>query len=203
MYSYDYGYGTFEISGRFYRFKSGPHLTRGDDWHTAYVDMIYRFLEGPSTQDRPAELPAYPLRFDNSGDWTDLLVEMGAYWEGALHFLYRSIGTSDPLEKIRQIEDLCSDHNDNCSGREKLFLKIWNSHGQLKWLKAFLIGWNNPSKVDCFEYSSEKLYQAGIKDQNQDILWLSSFVSQHGEEGRKYPNPFFGGGNPLHLTIIS
>ena len=197
--------GTFEIAGRFYCFKSAPHLTAGFDWHDAYIDIIDRFLYESTTRTRPAELPAYPLRFDNPEDGMDLLFEMGAYWEGALYFLYRIVSTREPLEKICQIEESCRVGHDNCSERERLFLTIWNSHGQLKWLKAFLIRRSNGFEIGSEGYtiSSEKLHEAGVKHQNKDLLWLSSFVYQHEDEGVKYPNPYFGGGNSLHLTLIS
>lgn len=200
-----------EINGRFFFFKSAPHLTAGADWHSAYIDIVDRFLNAPSTLERPTELPAYPLAFDTPGREIALefdmepVFEMGSYWEGALYFLCRVIDARDPLDGIRHIE--YSYRAGSANYLEKLFMAIWNSHGQLKWLKAFFIR-NNVCNEGLlgrggdYTLSSEKLYEAGVKHQNKELLWLSSFVCQHEEEGGKYPNPYFGGGNSLHLGLI-
>jgi hypothetical protein len=34
------------------------------------------------------------------------------------------------------------------------------------------------------------------------LTWLAEFVRQHQGEGDSYPNPYFGGTNPLHLGYI-
>lgn len=201
----------FKIAGRFFFFKPAPHFTIDMDcWHNAYIDIIDRFLNAPSSSARPTELPAYPLRFDKPEGHMDLVFEMGSYWEGAMYFLCHIIGARTPLEGIRQVEN---SHRRGCeTSFEKIFVAIWNSHGQLKWLKAFLIRFNMRVLSDKEDYtilngeddtvSSEKLHEAGVKYRDKELLWLSSFVSQHKDEGKKYPNPYFGGGNPLHLGLI-
>lgn len=199
---------TFEIDGRSFCFKSAPHLTDGDDWHDAYIKIIDRFLQESESQTRPTLLPAYPLRFDKPEDFMELLFEMGSYWEGALYFLCQVIGARKPIEALRQVENsykLC-----HANYLEKLFMAIWNSHGQLKWLKAFLVRMDAEekrlldfSKRNSLLSESELYREAGLKHQNSELLWLSAFVLQHEDEGNKYPNPYFGGGNSLHLGVIT
>lgn len=78
--------------------------------------------------------------------------------------------------------------------------------GQLKWLKAHLVRENAlllgllPMHAGS---SSEELARAAKSVNDPELKWLTSFVEQHAEEGEKYPNPYFGGTNPLHLGLVS
>jgi hypothetical protein len=187
-----------QIRNRSFYFESAPHLKNRDtDWHEAYIDIITRFLNDSKNDSQPVGIPAYPLICSLQCD--DLLVETASYWEGALYFLGREvIGSSDALHGIN--EAITSVAEGWSTFEEELFLKIWNSHGQLKWLKAHLIREEN-QKFLKNDTSSEEVRKAGEMHDNKDLIWLSSFIEQHIDEGCKYPNPYFGGYNPLHLHL--
>ncbi|MCC5850224.1 MAG: hypothetical protein JJU29_19235 [Verrucomicrobia bacterium] len=140
------------------------------------------------------ELPAYPLLSAFSCE--DLRFEMGSYWEGALYFICKILGESTPRAGLRAIE--FAQVNEWYSLEEFLFLEIWNSHGQLKWLKAHLV---REEKQDLLGYE-EDLRTVANRLADEDLIWLAHFVEQHKDEGTKFPNPYFGGTNPLHLGLI-
>ena len=184
----------FDLSGSRFVFRPAPHLTKDQDWHTAYIEIIHRILEGVKTQDAPIELPAYPLL--SALCCEDLLFEMGSYWEGALYFLKKIVDEPDSLSRLRFLE--YSVANGHGTLEEFLFLKIWNSHGQLKWLKAHLIREERQGIL----WGDEDLRTVTERLADEDLIWLADFVEQHKEEGEKYPNPYFGGTNPLHLGLV-
>lgn len=182
------------IFGREFRFRPAPHLTEGQEWHTAYIEIIHRILDEVKTRDAAVELPAYPLL--SALSCGELLFEMGGYWEGAVYYLSRFVGETAPLYGLRSVE--WSITNGYGTLEEFLFLEIWNSHGQLKWLKAHLLREEN-----------QRLLAGGVDIRavaqshgDEDLAWLADFVDQHEDEGGKYPNPYFGGQNPLHLGGI-
>jgi hypothetical protein len=190
---------TFNFEGRDFYFKAAPHLRADhDDWHTAYAEIITRFLDDLNTESRRVQLPAFPLlSLPSSGD---KLFEVGSYWEGALFFLCRVLGSSTPLNGLRSIESAIAQ---NCSSLEqRLFMEIWNSHGQLKWLKAHLIREEKQHLLPNPISSAAGIREAAAGHNDEELHWLSSFVEQHEDEGSKYPNPYFGGTNPLHLGLI-
>ena len=181
----------FDVSGRRFYFRPAPHLTEDQDWHTAYIEIIHRILEDVKTRDALIELPAYPLL--SALCCEDLLFEMGSYWEGALYSLSRIVDEPTSLSRLRFLE--YSVANGYGTLEEFLFLEIWNSHGQLKWLKAHLI---REEKQGLLE-GGQELRAFAERHGDEDLIWLAHFVEQHQEEGGKYPNPYFGGSNPLHL----
>lgn len=185
---------TFSITDSRFYFRSAPHLTEDQDWHTAYIKIIHRILEGVKTQDALIELPAYPLL--SALCCEDLLYEMGSYWEGALYFLKKIVDEPTSLSRLRFLE--FSVANGHGTLEERLFLKIWNSHGQLKWLKAHLIR----EEKQALLWGVDDLRTIADSLADEDLIWLANFVEQHEEEGEKYPNPYFGGTNPLHLGLV-
>ncbi|HMN22667.1 MAG TPA: hypothetical protein PKA16_14910, partial [Ottowia sp.] len=138
-----------------------------------------------------------------SGDWASpgigenpVSMPLGGDLQGRL------LGYRSALEGIQNIESRISK---DLGFKERLFLKIWNSHGQLKWLKAHLIRELALEQriVTRGEDDSSAAYKAaGGASRDRRYIWLAEFIEQHLDEGRKYPNPFFGGTNPLHLGLI-
>lgn len=184
----------FELFGRQFVFRPAPHLTKGQYWHTAYIGIIDSILEALKKSEKPIELPAYPLLSALACE--DLLFEMGSYWEGALYCLRRIVDEPTSLSRLRFLE--FSVANGYGTLEERIFLAIWNSHGQLKWLKAYLIREEKQSLMD-----REAVLRAVVEKLDDEYLrWLAKFEEQHAEEGEKYPNPYFGGSNPLHLGLV-
>lgn len=186
---------TFELCGKFFAYKPGPHLRDSCDWHDAMIPIIEELTASSGTISRPAEIPAYPLCFPMS---PGLLFEIGSYWEGAIYFLHVKLGSRDLLDGIKQLET----NRNNLSCLEQIFLRTWNSNGQLKWLKAHLIRakFLSGSKIDHENY--EDISRFAKRAKNPDLKWLAQFVEQHRDEGLSYPNPYFGGTNPLHLGLV-
>jgi hypothetical protein len=187
------------IGERNFYFTPGPHLRADDsDWHEAYVMIIDRLLDETKANRCPVALPAYPLVSEDRCD--DLLLEIASYWEGAMYFLCRVLHSPTPLDGLRTVE--IAVNRDCLSFEQRLFMTIWNSHGQLKWLKAHLIREDKQHLLPHPISSAMELRNAAATHDDEEILWLSSFVEQHEVEGGKYPNPYFGGTNPLHLGLI-
>ena len=168
-----------------------------EDWHTAYIEIINRFLNAAKNKSQPVGLPAFPLICNLQCE--SLLFELGSYWEGALYFLCRVIGARIALRGLSAAEKSVADNH--ATFEERLFMEIWDSHGQLKWLKAHLIREGKQSLLDSIN-SWEEIRKVGQMHKDKELIWLSSFIEQHEDEGRKYPNPYFGGTNPLHLGGI-
>jgi|GEM_PF-6719314 len=74
---------------------------------------------------------------------------MGACWEGALYFLKQIIDEPTSLTRLRFVE--FSIANGYGTLEEVLFMAIWNSHGQLMWLKAHLKREENQSLLQGAE----------------------------------------------------
>lgn len=187
------------IDNRDFYFKAAPHLKgKHEDWHNAYIRIITRLLDDIEVQTQPVELPAFPLLSNLSSD--ALLFEVASYWEGAVYFLCRVIGARTPLRGLRSVEKSIDDKH--ATFNDRLFIEIWNSYGQLKWLKAHLIREEKQDLLKCSANTKEEVRNAEQFHNDKDLIWLSSFVEQHEDEGNRYPNPYFGGMNPLHLGGI-
>lgn len=195
---------TFNIGDRLFRWKPAPHLNPGADIHTAYDRMIDRIVSQSQHSGVEIEVPAYPLRFDVNSH--DLLFEMVAYWEGAIYFLNSVLKASTLCAGIDSVT-YPEQREDNASfNHRNLFLSIWNSHGQLKWLQAFAVrsvflrtGAISTSDIFSGYALFEKAHESD--DPIAPLAELADFVYQHKEEGSKYPNPYFGGTNALHLGM--
>lgn len=187
------------IDGRHFRYIFGPHLKDFDDWHEAYADVIEKMLESISQGLEPVELPCYPLISDTED--SNLVYEIGAYWEGAVYFLNQVLGADCLLEGIKSVEKSCNE--DSPSFEEQLFMAIWNSHGQLKWLKALLIRMEIQAKIPDFDLTDwQEMTHADKSVQDDDFKWLTGFVTLHQDHAHVFPNPYGEGGNPLHLGGI-
>lgn len=190
---------TIRIDGRTLYFKPAPHLRPDqEDWHIAYSEIITRFLDDLNVENSRVQLPAFPVL--SSLPWGEMLFEVGSYWEGALFFLCRVLGSSTPLDGLRSVESAVE--RNSSSFEQRLFMEIWNSHGQLKWLKAHLIREEKQHLLPNPINSAAGIREAAAGHNDEELHWLSSFVEQHEDEGNKYPNPYFGGTNPLHLGLI-
>ncbi|WP_334014645.1 hypothetical protein [Alteromonas sp. S167] len=190
----------FSINNKHYQYISAPHLSNGDDWHDAYIKKIKKILRGKGTKGVPILVPSYPLA--EYRDSFDAVFEMSSYWEGAIYFLHNVLGATSKSMQIATVKR--SLDNDCESDFEKLFFKIWNNQGQLCFLKAFLIREYYSNHEQCentWEWERDtSLIPSGI---SEDLEWLRTFIRNFRDEGSKYPNPFFGGQNPLHLGLIS
>lgn len=160
------------------------------------VPIVNDLLRSKGTRARPYRVPAYPLVFSASND--DLLFELGCYWEGAIFYLHEVLHARSRLAKLKDIEERMS-LNRALTYDERLFQAIWNSHGQIKWLKAHEIRRELLSGASVDHGSAAEVSSLAETTGNRDLAWLGAFISQHAAEGQAYPNPYFGGSNPLHL----
>ena len=179
-------------------FRAPPHLREADDWHTAYVSIVDAAFATIGKRRKRGVLPAYPLLF--FVDQHELLFELGSYWEGAIYCLARKLGARDLLQGLRALEVRRVEAT--LSSKDQLFLAIWNSHGQLKWLRAHLIRAQLLRDESVAHDSGAQIRRLATATGNSDLEWLGEFVCQHQDEGQKYPNPYFGGTNPLHLGLL-
>lgn len=179
-------------------FRAPPHLREAEDWHTAYVPIVDAAFDTVGKRRKRGLLPAYPLIF--SVDQHELLFELGSYWEGAIYCLARKLCARDLLQELRALEVRRVEAA--LSSKEQLFLAIWNSHGQLKWLRAHLIREQLLRDATIAQDSGAQIRRMAMATGNSDLEWLADFVCQHQDEGQRYPNPYFGGTNPLHLGLV-
>jgi len=157
-------------------FARPPHLRPDDDWHSAYIHLITAWRASSIRR-----LPAYPK---DTGD----IYEIGAYWEGGIWYIQEVIGITRIEEFLDQLRS-----PPPSSERWATFLAVWNSEGQLEFLVAFfirhLICGNTTQRFDPAR-------------RNEYEIHLRSFEAAHESFDTDFPNPYFGGSNPLHLGMI-
>ncbi|HCV02746.1 MAG TPA: hypothetical protein DG048_08880 [Pseudoalteromonas sp.] len=190
----------FTIGCNHYQYIYPPHLRKSDDWHDAYIDKINEILNASGNEDKPIAVPLYPIMYQE--DRMSVVFEVGSFWEGAIYYFNKVLNATTIEAQLTAIEHCLS--SDQLSEEEQLFLRIWNSHGQLKFLKAFLIRALFANDERCgnsweWNYDESKV-PMGV---DEKLEWLKNFIYFHKDEGAKYPNPFFGGQNPLHLGLIN
>lgn len=190
----------FSISDKYYQYISAPHLKDDSSWHDAYIEKIKKILNGKGTQDEPIRVPAYPLI--EYRDQFRAVFEFGSYWEGAIYYLNKVLDATSTSLQLAVVKRCIN--KEYTSDNEILFSKIWNSHGQLIFFKAFLLREFYKHYKGCensweWEKKPTKIPR-GISD---DLEWLRDFVLNYKDDIGKYPNPFFGGQNPLHLGLVS
>lgn len=188
----------FKLGEREYVFRPPPHLRVGEDWHTAYVRIVDRLFDAGGKRGTRTSIPAYPLLF--AADRWELTFELGAYWEGAIYCLSEKLDARDLRQGLADLERRAADGL--VSTADQLFMAIWNSHGQLKWLKAHSIRERLLSFSDLQQDCPIQIRRLATAEKCRDLEWLAGFVDQHVAEGATYPNPYFGGTNPLHLAQI-
>lgn len=189
------------IGGTEARYISAPHLEEGSDWHTAYVEKIDAMVQG--LRQSLVDLPEYPVFASEQIDESRLLFEIGAYWEGALYFLTNTLRQRDLVQATQPSGPGSTSAEE--SDLWRLFGAVWNHHGQIKWLHAFLVRERAlkhmaAGSVDWF--SSRDVGELAERTRDDSLRWLAQFVDQHQEEGLKIHNPYFGGLNPLHLGLV-
>jgi hypothetical protein len=164
-----------------------------NDWHTAYQRLVDRMGQDLS-KGTPVIAPEYPLPLeinDNEG-YHELLCQIGAYWEGAIYYLLTILGYDSPGQFL---SDYVSDNIPKDKEWE-LFKITWDDRGQLSPLLAHFC------RIVLQENYSPDQNHMGAARQEQIATWLADFEASH-ERPLLYPNPYYGGGNPLHLTIRS
>lgn len=144
-------------------------------WHDAYQPLIdnIRIFD-------PPRYPQYPSH-------TDDLYSYGAYWEGAIYYLKTVMKFESEADYIRERI------NNSSSDKWTEFDTIYNSEGQVHLLDAHL------ARV-ALESQRENL---SIEDVNECKKSIRDVKLMYQEYPCKFPNPFFGGGNPLHLALLS
>ncbi|MFA3793175.1 hypothetical protein AB6T38_18860 [Aliiglaciecola sp. SL4] len=143
------------------------------DWHTAYRPLIDSINKSEISQ-----YPQYPIHSNET-------IEHGAYWEGAIYFLSSVMRYKSEVDYIRDRIQTTS--------RWKEFEAIFNSEGQLHLFDAHMARValkDNPDKLT-----------AHVKQTCEESLRDIQLMYQR--TPYKYPNPYFGGNNPLHLTALS
>ncbi len=165
------------------------HFVEENDWHTAYQPLVDKMGQN-LRKSTPVILPEYPLPLVVNGDesYHDLLFQIGAYWEGAIYYLVTILRYDSP-------EHFLSDYlSENMSKAEEwdLFKITWDDRGQLSLLLAYFC------RIVLQENYSPDQDHMGEARQAQVVRWLADFEASH-ERPLLYPNPYYGGGNPLHL----
>jgi hypothetical protein len=173
-------FNMWRFRDKWFHYTRPPHLKPGDDWHEAYK----RLISGWQNADHRCPLPQYPIETRDT-------FELGAYWEGAIYYIQTVLGFTDIREFLASMEALSES-----SEKWDIFFHVWNSQGQLVYLTAFLI------RRLLFEYHK---YLIERSERDEWERRLSSFECQtHHQwvESGRPPNPYYGGGNPLHLGLI-
>lgn len=195
---------SIHIDGYNFHFVPAPHLIDRDDWHTAYKKRIIRkFLILDKNKSTP--LPDYPALYDISNergfDFLDFIFECGAYWEGAIYYLHTILDQKDLLEGVDKV--INSEVENLPDIKWKLFSHIWNQYDQLGWLKAHIV-----RRYCCQDLPEELLDGYAViervllnAEDSEPVKWLTNFVYEHPRDKHNYPNPYYGGGNPLHLGL--
>jgi len=168
-----------EVNGRQFIYANPRHLTKSDDWHTAYISIVNDIRSA-----NIAKFPSYPEDTSN-------VCEMGAYWEGAIYYIQHVLGFTR-IDKFL----LAAENYDKSSEPWSSFFLIWNNFQQFGYLKAFLI-----RKM----FSQEEEYSMTAKEHKKWKDWWHNFTEENSDTGNGRPqfhNPYFGGTNPLHLGGI-
>lgn len=171
--------GAWEYRGRRFYFVRPPHLRPGDDWHTAYQELI----RGWQASDFICALPLYPFETNDT-------FELGAYWEGAVYYIQTVLGFTDIREFLSALESEKPE-----SEKWHIFFRVWDSHGQLIYLTAFLM---RRLLRECAKYDLQP---------EEREHWASCLRAFEGRTHSKWieqgcpPNPYYGGENPLHLGL--
>ena len=189
------------------RYVDAPHLSQDAGIHRAYIEIVDTMVQG--IRDGATWLPTYPVFLKclhtYEGDTQsnlNALDEMAAYWEGCLYYLRFVLMQRNLLDAVEYA--VSSANSLELDPYWKVFLATWNSHGQLKWLRAHLtredVARALAGGVDFF--STEDIRRAVEVTPDARLRWLANFVEQHEDEGERFHNPYFGGSNPLHLGLI-
>lgn len=173
-------FSMFQVRGKTYHYTRAPHLKPADDWHEAYKRLILMWQNA----EHDCSLPQYPI---DTGD----TFELGAYWEGAIYYIQTILGFTDIRRFLSALETLSER-----SEQWDVFFLVWNSDEQLIYLIAFLI---RRLLAEPHKYPTEHSERAEWEQK------LSSFeckTHDHWIQRGRPPNPYYGGGNPLHLGLI-
>ncbi|MEC9428203.1 MAG: hypothetical protein VX781_02330 [Pseudomonadota bacterium] len=190
----------FSINNKHYQYIAAPNLEDNSDWHDAYIMKIKRILNGKGLQNDPILVPAYPLV--EYRDQSEAIFEFGSYWEGAIYYLNTVLDATTTSMQLAVVKRCIN--KEYTSHNETLFVKIWDSHGQLILLKAFLLREFYKYHEGCENsWEWEKAPETIPRGISTDLEWLREFILNYRDEYKKYPNPFFGGQNPLHLGLVS
>lgn len=185
----------FVFSGRdfkYVRFILPRRFVEDRDWHTAYIGIIDEMIR-QYRGNVPVYMPTYPIRCEpvDSDIQDHCLYEIGAYWEGAIYFIQEILGYTD-IAYFLSDYFAGSFHN---ASMWRLFHLTWDSRGQLRLLMAYLSRYalSNVNESDPDHLKSRRYEQL--------TEWLRDFEQAY-PNGIAYPNPYFGGENPLHLGMI-
>ncbi|OFI35425.1 hypothetical protein BFC17_11695 [Alteromonas lipolytica] len=143
-----------------------------NDWHKAYQPVIDALKDN-----KVQRVPKYPSYT------TDLLVH-AAYWEGAVYYLHAILGFISEIEYIET--------RARRADRLSFFLVIFDSEGQLDLLDAYF------SRVLMTDTS----YRLNYKIQKFCQQAIDNIETAYRQKPCRFPNPYFGGSNPLHLTRL-
>lgn len=173
-------FNMIQIGRKTFYYTRPPHLEPEDDWHMAYQKLV---LKWEDAGDR-CPIPQYPIETRDT-------FELGAYWEGALFYIQKILGFTD-------IRRFLTEHDSIREPSETwdLFFHVWDNHGQLRDLLAFLI---RRLLTESHKYDLNQAERHSWECRLQD---LENRAHHRWLENGKPPNPFFGGNNPLHLGLI-
>lgn len=152
-------------------------VDQGCDWHVAHLNIVTNI-----TSQSVWVLPEYPAK-------TLDVTEMGAYWEGAVYFVFKHLRITSLQDFLLFLEDKPEKYPMGI-----WFYRIYDSSSQLDFFVAFVV---------------RELLQKS-KDNNLSNLqirwqkWLKYFENKHRPNKGEphYYNPYYGGNNPLHLGMI-
>lgn len=191
--------GLIPFDSRTVKYSVPPHLNDRCDWHDAYIAIIETMLNRLVAKTDLIEVPGYPVAYKNERERFDALKETASYWEGAIYYLCKVLRYDNALQGLLSLETSAPKH---LSDKRRLFFAVWNSHGQLKWLKAFLISHFITNRNVCKHPEATIFTKSRVWPQFELSDWLAVFQREHPEYDHNYPNPYYGGGNSLHLGLI-
>jgi len=144
-----------------------------NNWHSAHQKIIDDITR--------QEIPFFPKYPSNTRD----IITHGAYWEGAVYYLKTVMKFSNEAEYIRE--------RISTTTRWEEFELIYDSDGQLHLLDAHM------ARVALVKFKS-RMSAKTIKICDKSI---SDIKLMYRETPYPYPNPYFGGDNPLHLASLN
>lgn len=142
------------------------------DWHASYYPVIDSMHK--------TKIPRFPKYPSHTTD----LIAHAAYWEGAIYYLRKKLGYRCEHHYIKE--------RVYTNSRWREFETIFDSEGQLHLLDSHL------ARV-ALKYSEAELSEPLKKECRES---LTNVRLMYQECDYKYPNPYFGGENPLHLTRL-
>jgi hypothetical protein len=171
----------FTVENDNYYFKR-IHIHQYQDWHTAHIDIINAIH-----CDGVVAVPQYPIKWATE-------TEMGAYWEGAVYFVFKYLRINSTEEFLLFLEGQRSEYS-----MADWFYRIYDSKGQLDYFIAFVARrhiYKHRDKTTLLQTRWKNWLKVFEDRTRPKYVPADSYLSPINH------NPFYGGDNPLHLGLV-